>query len=199
MGQYIGKPVTYHADSYGDKVYRDRQIVYELIAECCLIKALKNHPSFHLPGEDEFTRGVITMLATRRIPIWLILASQVQCDIRYILESEVEQCHQELQKTGSRVQRILGDYIRFAVDFDVPLSRVIGITFEESECWITEDFAEPKRSELHLSHGIPESDIEPFHYLRRNPVLCGLMIFRFSLTMNEIGLGNSNQWGATSK
>jgi hypothetical protein len=152
-----------------------------------------------MPGEDEFTRGIIMMLATRRIPIWLIFASQIQCDIRYILESEVEQCHQELQTMGNRVQAILRNYIKFAEGFDAPLSRVIRITFEEVECWITGDFAEPQRTELHRSHGVSENDIESFYYLRRHPVLCGLMTFRFSLTVNEIGLANSNQWGATSK
>lgn len=178
---------------------RDEQILYELVAECCLVKAFKNLGSFSMPGEDEFMKGIITMLATRRIPIWLIFASQILCDIRYILESEAEQCHQELQRMGSRVQAILGDYIEFAEGLDAPLSRVIGITFEEVECWVTGDFAEPRRTELHRSHGVSENDIEPFYYLRRHPVRCGLMVFRFSLTLNEIGLANSNQWGATSK
>jgi hypothetical protein len=50
---------------------------------------------------------------------------------------------------------------------------------------------------LHLEHGVAKEDIEPFYYLRRSSTLCGLMVFRFSLTMNELGLFNSNQWGAT--
>jgi hypothetical protein len=100
---------------------------------------------------------------------------------------------------GTRIKPILGDYTKFAEGFDVPLNQVINITFEEVEAWITKDFSEPRRSELHLSHGVSESDIEPFYYLRRHPVLCGLMIFRFSLTMNEIAQRNSNQWGATSE
>ena len=97
------------------------------------------------------------------------------------------------------VRTILGDYTKFAEGFDAPFSRVIKTTFDEAECWIIEDFTEPKRSQFHLSHGVHKDDSEPFYYLRRQPVLCGLMIFRFSLTMNEIGLYNSNQWGATSK
>lgn len=75
----------------------------------------------------------------------------------------------------------------------------IKTTVEEIECWITDDFMEPDRSRLHLDHGEHQSDIECFYYLRRHPILCGLMKFRFSLTMNELGLSESNQWGATSK
>ena len=41
----------------------DRQITYEMLAECCLIKPLRAHQDFSIPGEDEITRGVIEMLA----------------------------------------------------------------------------------------------------------------------------------------
>jgi len=59
-----------------------------------------------------------------------------------------------------------------------------------------DDFAAEARRRLHTDHGISPDEIEGFYYLRRNPILCGLMIFRFSLTLNEIGLGTANQWGA---
>jgi hypothetical protein len=50
--RYIEKLVIYNAASYEDKSSRDRQILFELVAECCLVKALKNLPSFSIPGED---------------------------------------------------------------------------------------------------------------------------------------------------
>jgi hypothetical protein len=117
--RYIGVPVNYHAEKSRHKMARDRQILYEIIGECTLIKGLKNHPFFQLPGEDEFTIGVVKMLATRSIPIWLVLASQIQCDIRYILEENVTYCHQQLQEMGDRVQQILGNYMGFVEQFDV--------------------------------------------------------------------------------
>jgi hypothetical protein len=162
----------YYATSYGGKVSRDEQILYELIAEYYLTKAFKNLRRFSMPREDKFMKGIITILATQRIPICLIFSSQIQYNIRHILESEAEQCHQELQRMGSRVQAILRDYIEFAEGLDGPLSRAIGITFEV-ECWITGDFAEPRRTELHRSHGVSENDIEPFYCLLRHPILVG--------------------------
>ena len=176
---------------------RDRQILHEMLAECCLIKAFKNGPAdFMIPGEDELTIGWTTMLATRKVPIWLIFASQIFCDIRWILESDVSKCHEELQRMGKRVDYILSTYINFAKDFAIPINSGIYTTVREVDCWITSDFAEPSRSKLYRDHGLPDSAVEQYAYLRRNPLLCGLIIFRFSLSMNEKGLGNSNQWGA---
>jgi hypothetical protein len=176
---------------------RDRQITYEILAECCLIKPLRAHRDLSIPGEDEITRGVIEMLADRQIPIWLIFAIQIQCDIRYILEADVTRCHRELRSMGLRVGGILENYTRFAGGFAVPIRTAIKTTLVEVDCWITKDFMGPDRLKLHIDHGESQDDVEPFYYLRRHPVLCGLMIFRFSLTMNELGLSNSNQWGAT--
>jgi hypothetical protein len=98
---------------------------------------------------------------------------------------------------GLRVSGILENYIRFADGFAAPIKPVIKTTLAEVDCWITKDFMGPDRLKLHIDHGESQDDVEPFYYLRRHPVLCGLMIFRFSLTMNELGLSNSNQWGAT--
>jgi hypothetical protein len=96
---------------------RDRQITYEMLAECCLIKPLRAHRDFSISGEDEITRGVIEMLADRQVPIWLIFAIQIQCDVRYILEADVTRYHRELQNMGLRVSVILENYIRFADGF----------------------------------------------------------------------------------
>lgn len=197
LGHLIGSNPDYQGQSSRGRLDRDRHILQELLQECCLIKAFKLAPDFIFPGEDELTIGLIHMLATRRISIWLILGCQMFCDVRTILETDVAKCHDELLQMGNRVDSILKHYIQFAGDFDILISSVIHTTVSEVDCWITNDWAEPRRTEMHLQHGHPASSIEKYHYMRRNPVICGLQIFRFSLTMNEIGLKNANSWGAT--
>jgi hypothetical protein len=44
------------------------------------------------------------MLRNRCIPTWLVFTSQVECDTRYILESETDQGFIELQKTAHRMR-----------------------------------------------------------------------------------------------
>lgn len=199
MGMFLGQPMVYGASTPREMEARDRRIIYEMLADCCLIKALQQQEGFGIPGEDRFTQGAIQMLRSRRIPIWFIFACQVQCDIRYILETDAVQCHRELQATGKRVSSILRTYSDFNKDFDVPKARVIDITIQEAEIWAMDDFMGPERLKLHLDHGVPRQFVEPFHYLRSNPLICGLMIFRFSLTFNELGLVEANMWGATSE
>lgn len=109
-------------------------------------------------------------------------------------------CHQELQAAGQRVSSILKSYIKFNEDVDDELMNpAMRTTIAEVKCWITKDCMEPQRSNVHFSQGRQKDSIEPYYYLRRHPILCGMMKFRFSLTMNELGLAECNQWGATSK
>ncbi len=82
--QYIGVPIDYHPEGTEGKSSRDKRICYELLIECCLLKPLLKRSNAHIPGEDELTRGIITMLQTRVIPIWLIFAFQIQCQYFFL-------------------------------------------------------------------------------------------------------------------
>lgn len=53
------------------------------------------------------------------------------------------------------------------------------------------------RTKINLMNGLQKEELEPFYYFRRNPILCGLMSFRSSLSMNELGLAVTNSWGST--
>jgi len=65
--QYISKPDNYQGKTYAKTAACGRQVLFEMIAECYLLKALKIYVVFQMPGEDAFTRGFISMLATRHI------------------------------------------------------------------------------------------------------------------------------------
>lgn len=82
---YVGTPVDFHTEGVQAREARDRRICNELLIECCLLKPLMKQPDFSIPGLDELTRGVVTMLQTRMIPIWLILACQIQCEYSRIV------------------------------------------------------------------------------------------------------------------
>ena len=52
---------------------RDKNFIQELLVEATLMKACRKYrEGFSPPGEDEFTLGLIQMVATRKIPIWLV-------------------------------------------------------------------------------------------------------------------------------
>ncbi|KAH8586168.1 hypothetical protein B0O99DRAFT_83821 [Bisporella sp. PMI_857] len=194
---FLQENVDYRPSDVKGKMLRDKRIAHELLQEGTMMRAIRKYnENFSIPGEDEFTLGIIRMMTTRHVPIWLIFATRVQVDIRCILENDAIRCHEELQMVGKRINFTLGNYCNFTKNTFVPQHSAIKTTLNEIECWITCDFAEPDRRNLFRRNGI-DQELEPFYYLRRNPLLCGLMIFRFSLTMNELGLKTANQWGST--
>lgn len=195
--------VDYKSGKGEDKMKADKMVLTDILIEATQLKAMKaNNASIGtLPGEDEFTIGAIQFHATRRIPIWFILACQIQCDIRYILEGNAKHCHEELLAAGNRAKKILTEYVEFQEDFEnhLPsLDRLIRTTQRELDCWLLNDFVDPGRQSLARLHKFT-GELEQYSYLKRNPVLCGLMVFRFALTMNELGMNNANGWGTISK
>lgn len=173
---------------------KKRILLREFIAEVAVLKAMKRTGNAEFPVEDELTKGIIHFLQHRRITIWLVLACHVYLEIRYVLDENVTCAHEELLNTGARVKEALERYIEFSKDYARP-ARVLRTTIGEVESWVEDDFTEEARINLHAPHGIPPEDLEPFCIQRRHPIFCGLMILRFNLTMEELGLAISNNWG----
>ncbi|KAH8808304.1 hypothetical protein F5884DRAFT_364660 [Xylogone sp. PMI_703] len=170
------------------------EILREFIAEMAVIKAMKRNPTFIIPAEDELTKGIVKFLQQRTISIWFVLACQVYVDIRYVLEGKVANGLTELQATAERVKGAINGYFEFSKDFERP-SGVLKTIVGEIECWVDEDFPQEARIGVHMPHGITEDELEAYCLQKRHPILCGLMTFRYNLTMEEVGLKAANSWG----
>lgn len=196
--------VDYKSGKGKDKMAADKIVLTDIVMEGTILKGMKaNNASMGaLPGEDEFTTGLIQFHETRRIPIWFVLACQIQCDIRYILEKNAKHCHEELLAAGKRAKKILVEYEDFQKDFENHFGDAVDgflkTTQRELDCWVLRDFFQSSKQALYKYNKFT-GDIEEYYYLKRNPVLCGLMVFRFALTMNDLGINIANGWGAISK
>ncbi|CAG8972646.1 hypothetical protein HYALB_00011385 [Hymenoscyphus albidus] len=180
-----------------DKMAADKKVMMEILAEGTVLKSKKTrNPTVKtLPGEDEFTNGIVQFHATRRIQTWFVFACQIYCDIQYILATNARNCHGELRVAGTRFKRILTDYAEFQKDFEYKQDRNIKITLLELDCWIFRDLFANEKDRIREIHSYT-GPMEEHSFMRRNPVLCGLMTFRFALTMNELGIKYANMWGA---
>jgi hypothetical protein len=175
-----------------------KDVIMELVGEACVLRGLKRRQGMAIPAEDELTRGLIELLMHRgKVPIWLVLACQVYLDIRFILESAISRGHDELVAKGASMNSIIGQYINFSKDVTDRPPPLLKHALDEVECWITDDCWSHARSDCRTAIGVDIKGLEPYFYLRRNPLLCGLMVFRSDLTMNEHGLAVANAWGAT--
>jgi hypothetical protein len=55
-----------------------------------------------IPGQDELTKGTLNMVRTKNIPIWLVLAFQVQLDIHYMLLKDTSRAQDKLSIAASQ-------------------------------------------------------------------------------------------------
>ena len=147
--------------------------------------------SLELPGEDELTKGIRKLVSAKQIPIWLVLALQIQLDIHYMLLADTSRAHNELFNAGIRTVVILTKYLDFSRDMQIvgwPKKNNEWLEHIISECQqsITSDFLGPARSLAYKQLG--EDKGGNFTLFKRHPILCGMMLFRLNLVMQDLGI-----------
>ncbi|TGO48974.1 hypothetical protein BOTNAR_0450g00090 [Botryotinia narcissicola] len=183
-----------------DKIVLNRKILHELLYE---VSHLEEETATSVDGnytEDAFTTGVRNFLTTKQIPVWLVFAAQIMCDIRFILGKEVVHCHDEVIIFSSHILQNLYNCFTMAEIHD--LKDVEDATYQlyndlrfcNLKDWMSSTlnppFADGERGEIHPAPN-PEDKYEKFSYLRRNPVMCGLLIFMSTIRYNESGVRNT--------
>jgi hypothetical protein len=152
-----------------------------------------------IPGQDELTKGTLKMILTKKIPIWLILAFQVQLDIHYMLLADKSRAQAELATAATRAVDALKEYLEFSKDMYIVNwgknnDRFLKQIMEECELWIKNDFLDPVRTAAYRNLGFDKGGT--FVLLKRHPVLCGMMLFRLNVIMQDTGITLVNAWGA---
>lgn len=90
------------------------------------------------------------------------------------MEKNIDQGYRELVALGTRLRSSLDRYFDSVRDFDVfAKPPLLKSAREEIEFWIFTDFIGLCRKGAHLNVGVPEEDIEPYYYLKRNPSYAG--------------------------
>ncbi|TGO90585.1 hypothetical protein BPOR_0058g00040 [Botrytis porri] len=188
-----------------DKISFNRNILHELLYEVCHLRENKISNENRNDFEDAFTKGIRDFLTTKEIPIWLVFAAQIICDIRFILGKEVVRCHDEVVLFSSRILRHLESCfwtagIHYLHDcylnpFDFVTYRLFNdLRDYDLKDWMSPSFdplpADLEHEEMHPTP-ISKNNHEKFSYLRRNPVLCGTWILGRTILYNEAGVCNA--------
>ncbi|TGO10171.1 hypothetical protein BTUL_0142g00080 [Botrytis tulipae] len=183
-----------------DKIVFNRKILHELLYE---VSHLNEETATIADGnytEDDFTTGIRDFLTTKKIPVWLVFAAQIMCDIRFILGKEVVHCHDEVILFSSHILQNLYNCFTMAgihhlkdVE-DATYQLYNDLRFYNLRDWMSSTlnppFADGGHGEIHPAPN-PEEKHEKFSYLRRNPVMCGLLIFVSTMRYNESGVRNT--------
>ncbi|TGO22477.1 hypothetical protein BPAE_0167g00200 [Botrytis paeoniae] len=183
-----------------DRIDLNRNILHELLYEVWHLKKEMTASEHRNYFEDDFTKGIKEFLTTKEMPIWLIFAAQIMCDIRFTLGKEVVHCHDEVVLFSSHILQSLYDCfttagIHHLHDVDIATYQLYNdLCVYNLKDWMSPSFDPPPADWEHQeTHPTPisQNDHEKFSYLRRSPIMCGLLIFLFTVRYNESGVRNT--------
>ena len=169
----------------------DLILLIELLPEFAFIQR-HNVPQF---ASDELTRGLVKMVETKRIPIWLAFATTLLLDIHHILRDKADTAFQELQDIGNKAALSLRRYIEFSEHIPSPSTwsksdaKQIDRLAEHIEQCILDDMIFPfKDKEYKKKMQAYSESQERFYLYKRQPVLCGILAFRTILETQYTGV-----------
>ena len=169
---------------------QDLILCMELLPEFAFIQRYRA-PQF---ASDELTRGLIKMIETKKIPIWLTFATTVLLDIHHILRDKVDIAFKQLQEIGLRAFETLSRYQEFSKNIPAPSTwpmsneKFLQELARDVENAILKDQIFPiKDKQYKKLNAIYSPETERFYLHKRHPILCGILAFRTLLEMNHAG------------
>jgi len=145
------------------------------------------------PCADELTKGLGAMYETRKIPLRLVFATEIFCDIHYVLREDVGRGFSEMQRLSTRALANMAEYSKFAQPLgenDVPgtWKQVQGLIRR----FVFGDVVAKARQETGQQATIDV--IIPYYVFKHNPVLCGLTAFGIVQRTHEGAIEVANAW-----
>ncbi|KAI9051967.1 hypothetical protein LZ554_004221 [Drepanopeziza brunnea f. sp. 'monogermtubi'] len=197
-----------------EKFLQEKRLLLEFLPDICVLRQIRGQ----VPVLDEISRGLMDMVGSKVIPIWLVLACRLWLDIHQVLiycnAAFKDATHQprptglpdgalrEIQVTGAHVTKSLNEFLSYtkAIRQDLWPPKndwIIQDIIEETDAWINEDFfLRLQRIAYADTPDFRPATTLPRAFLLRNPLFCGLLQFRLNLRMEEVGSAVVNAWGA---
>jgi hypothetical protein len=151
-----------------------------------------------IEAEHNIVRGLRDSIQQRSVPPWLAFALQLHLDVRRILRTRVYRGFFELQTGGSyilsTIERVsaagaLPGSWRSSNSKDKDLMAIHDFVHN----WTRADFVASIRRKVYADDA--PSDSYPDHYLlRRDPLLCGLVLYNFQIRMHYYSIMTVNLW-----
>jgi hypothetical protein len=170
---------------------QDLILLVELLPEFCFMQRY-NTPQF---ATDELTRGLIKMVETKKIPIWLTFATTVLLDIHHTLKDKVDIAFNELQAVGNQAAKTFSRYLDFSRNMPRPSTwpkRNDDVIRELSkgveECILKDVIFPLKQISFKKFDNVQSEDSERFYLYKRHPILCGILAFRTVLETQYVGV-----------
>ncbi|CAM6128099.1 unnamed protein product [Calypogeia fissa] len=195
--------------SLRDKLRQHGIVLYELLPELCILNDMR----ISIPYLDLLSDGLTEMIRMKAIPIWLVFACQIYVDIHDTMLSNIGMAHRELQTMGHHFSTTLQKYIEFSKtmsfetwpEFSKQWMEATQVQADEmfrnfkleADLWVNRDALATSRQMGLRKLNLPESPVRPYSLLSRHPLLCGLLLFRLNLNLQECGIFVVNSCGTS--
>ncbi|KAI1134306.1 hypothetical protein F5Y05DRAFT_237750 [Hypoxylon sp. FL0543] len=164
-----------------------RDVIFELAIECCHTKAMKTNGELPMVAiaQDELTLDFEDILRIRGYTSAMIFDLSLYTDVRYILEEQVVDAFDLLQRTAASMKTTLEEQLpNIRGPWDLKKECRERIT--EIETYVLKDLVENDKARRFQEKGMTE----PFErdiLLKSDPVWSGLLDFRCRLVLNDLG------------
>jgi hypothetical protein len=120
-------------------------------------------------------------------------------DIHYTLLGDTDRAHSELYTAAKQAETSIKEYQEFSKNMQIASwpktnQQLMDTYLWEWKQWITTDFLDDFRSKSLAKFG--RSKGGEYVLLRRHPILCGMMLFRLKLDMQQSGIMLCNAWNS---
>ncbi|KAI9713960.1 MAG: hypothetical protein M1820_000690 [Bogoriella megaspora] len=183
--------------SASQRFHEDKIILLELLPEFAFMQRIK----VDLPVQDEITRGLINFVKDKKVPVWLCFATQILLDVHHGLRHSGSKAFNDLRLTALRTGKTIEEYWDLSKTFvnkpgfwPKQGEEVIKDVHTSIKSWVTEDaLYELKRLSL-TKKQLTTTNLQKNYFMKSHGILCGLVMFNFTLQMQRIGLSLINQW-----
>ncbi|KAL2069448.1 hypothetical protein VTL71DRAFT_14127 [Oculimacula yallundae] len=177
----------------------DYIVLIELLPEFAFIE----RGSIPMIAMDELTIGLVRMVNTKKIPIWLVFATHILLDIHHLLRENVDKGYRHLEAHANLCKLSLEGYFDLSSDVPDPSTwrkkdtEYIKEFYKNIDTLVLQDNVFDTKDEYSREiRGYPIGEEERFYLLKRHPILCGMMAFRTILETHSIGVLVCNVWGS---
>ncbi|MCJ1373877.1 hypothetical protein MMC20_005107 [Loxospora ochrophaea] len=196
--QIYDSPQEHFKLSPRQQFQNDRVILFKTLREIVVIMVQHVRSG---PVEDEFIKGVRKHWASKTLDMWVVFAAQVSLDIHHIMGQDVVRGIEELKAASEDVLLSTKSYFEFAPSWPtawkVQNDDIIRFIQDEINCWMMSDALalEKEKASPHLRQLLGPPG--PGYYLfSQNPLICGLLMFKWRSRMQEGGLCLVNMVGS---
>ena len=198
---YNGQYGWYHADATlktktGQQQHlQNQQLLFDYLPEITKI----TKANLHLPAEDELTTGLRSMMEKNTMsacPMYAIFATKLFLTVHHVLRIDAVRPFEELQATAKRCIATIDGWFKFSnhkqfSNWPAQNDQVLGQLKA-----LAQEFALDDKIGRFKVRVPEEFQPQAFHFLKRNPVYCGLLTLRLNLLLQEGGQTLVGAWGS---